>query len=287
MAMMHADVSEIDVAARRLRILHSSVREVTQPASTRIGPRRQWGIQLILVHSGLMTVRVDDRVPFDVPAGHMCILLPGHGEVISFPAAHDTRQTLVSGTLDDLTPQMHTWLESVRPTRPLSAALTYLAREAVVTTQTRLTANGALIDALATALLWRFIAEFENYPAALPAPIENARLFIHNNLTESIDLADVARSAFVTPPHLVRLFREHMDTTPMRYLWDRRITLGIELLTDTGLTVSAVAQRCGFKTSFHFARRIREATGLTPSELRSSHWEAGRPTPSENPGAAT
>lgn len=278
-AMMHTPVSEIDDRTRRLRLLHSSVREVSQPASTRIGPRLQRGIQLILVHSGRMTVSIDDRAPYDVTAGHMCILLPGHTELIAFPPDSDTRQTLLGGVLDDLSPQMHQWLEAVRPMRPLSAALTYLAREAVVTTQTRLTAHGALIDALATSLLWRFIAEFENSPAALPGPIETARLFIHNHLTEQINLADVAGAAFVTSPHLVRLFREHMDTTPMRYLWNRRITLGIELLTDTGLTVAAVAERSGFKTSFHFARRIREATGLTPTELRTSKWQADPTNP--------
>lgn len=273
MAGMSAHVSGIDAASRRLRIVNSVARSVLHPSGSQIGPRYQGNVQLMLVHAGAMVVRIDDRDPYTVPAGRMCLLMPGHTEVIEFTAGADTRQTFVRGELDELTPQMRRWLESVRPTRPLSSALTYLAREALTSEQTRLTAQGALVDALATALLWRFIAEFENFPAALPAPIEAARLFIHRNVDADIDLTQVATAAAVSPEHLVRLFREHMDTTPMRYVWDRRVTLGVELLTSTGLTVGSVAARSGFKTSFHFARKIKEATGLSPTALRESNWQ--------------
>ncbi|WP_206673670.1 helix-turn-helix transcriptional regulator [Pseudactinotalea terrae] len=231
---------------------------------------------MLLIHAGAMSVTIDRRDPYPVPAGQMCLLLPGHDEVISFGEADTTRQTLVRGTPVDLSDDMRTWLESLRPTRRLSAALTYISREAVVSEQTRLTAHGALVDALATALLWRFVAEFENYPAALPQPIEAARLYIHDNLGSDIDLADIAGSAHVTGPYLIRLFREHMGTTPIKYLWDRRITLGVELLTSSGLSVTRVAERAGFASSFHFARKIKQATGQTPTQLRSSAWSGTR-----------
>ena len=274
MAAMDGSVSEIDDRARRMRIAHATAHEIVQPAGSRIGPRRQHEIHLILIHSGSIRLVVDEQPARDVAAGQLCLLLPGHTNEIVVDDAADTRQTLVRGTLEDVTPEMRGWLESLRPTRPLSSALTYLAREAVVTEQTRLTADGALLDALATALLWRFIAEFRNLPAALPAPIEAARLYIHTHVGEPVTLDDVAGAASVTPPHLIRLFRTHMNTTPMRYLWDRRISLGVELLTSTGLPVGSVAVRCGFKTSFHFARKIKEVTGLPPSALRESRWQA-------------
>lgn len=272
MAGVSDHVSGIDVASRRMRIVDSVVRSVVHTPGSRIGPRAQDNVELMLIHAGTMVVHIDDRAPYVVPAGQMCIQLPGHTEVIDFAEGAETRQTLVRGRLDDLTPQMNRWLEAVRPTRPLSSAMTYLAREALITEQTRLTAQGALVDALATALLWRFIAEFENLPAALPAPIEDARLFIHRNVQRDIDLAAIAAAAKVSPEHLIRLFREHMDTTPMRYLWGRRVTHGIELLTSSGLPVGTIAANSGFKTSFHFARKVKEVTGQSPTALRASNW---------------
>ncbi|MFE7506974.1 helix-turn-helix transcriptional regulator [Promicromonospora sp. NPDC057488] len=263
-------MSQFDASARRLRIADATARQLVQPAGSRIGPRRQQEIQLMLIHSGSMTLRLDGGAPRHVSTGEICLLLPGHTEEIRFDEHLDTHETLVRGRMENSTPQMRVWLESLRPTRTLSSALTYLAREAVTTEQTRLTADGALVDALATAVLWRFIAEFRNLPAALPGSIEDARLFIHQHLGEPITLTDIARAATVTPAHLVRMFRTHMDTTPIRYLWDRRISLGVELLTSTGLPVGSIAVRCGFKTSFHFSRKVKETTGLSPSELRTS-----------------
>ncbi|SDL84456.1 AraC family transcriptional regulator, arabinose operon regulatory protein [Glycomyces sambucus] len=241
-----------------------------QPAGSRIGPRRRQEIQLMLIHAGSMRLRLDGGPPRQVAAGEICLLLPGHTEEIRFDGDVDTHETLVRGRMEQATDQMRAWLEALRPNRTLSSALTYLAREAVTTEQTRLTADGALVDALATALLWRFIAEFRNLPAALPASIETARLFIHDHLDRPVTLTDIARAASVTPAHLVRMFRSHMDTTPVQYLWDRRISLGVELLTSTGLTVGSIATRCGFKTSFHFSRKVKESTGLSPTDLRTS-----------------
>ncbi len=264
------DAQSFDAQSRRLRMTDATARQLVQPAGSRIGPRLQQEVQLMLVHAGSMTVRIDGGEPRTVPAGQICLLLPGHTEQIRFDPDEDTRETLVRGRMEGATDRMRAWLTSLRPTRTLSSALTYLAREAVVTEQTRLTADGALVDALATALLWRFIAEFRNLPAALPRPIEDARMFIHRHLDEPVTLADIAAAAAVTPGHLVRMFNAHMDTTPIRYLWDRRISLGVELLTSTGLPVGSIAVRCGFKTSFHFARKIKDATGLSPTELRTS-----------------
>jgi len=272
MARVSELVSGIDAASRRMRIVNSMIRSVIHAPGSRIGPRVQGHVQLMLIHAGTMVVHVDDRAPYVVPAGQMCILLPGHSEVIDFAEGANTRQTLVRGELDQLTPRMSRWLENVRPTRPLSSAMTYLAREALITEQTRITAQGALVDALATALMWRFIAEFENLPAALPASVEDARLFVHRNIESDIDLAAISAAANVSSEHLVRLFREHMDTTPMRYLWDRRVTHGIELLTSSGLSVGSIAASSGFKTSFHFSRKVKEATGLSPTALRAYAW---------------
>lgn len=259
-------------ADRRLHLVHAVAREMTHPAGSQIGPRVQHQLQFMLVHSGSMSVTLNDELEFTVPAGQVCLLLPGRSETIRMSPGRDVRQILVRGDLEDVSESMWDWLSTRRPTRQLSAAMTYLAREAAITEQTRLTAQGALVDALATALLWRFIAEFENYPSALPPIVESARLFIHKHVTEDIHLPDIASSASVTPAYLIRLFRAHLGTTPAQYLWERRITLGIELLTSTGLPIAEVAKRSGFKTSFHFARRIKEATGQSPLELRNKNW---------------
>jgi AraC-like DNA-binding protein len=70
-----------------------------------------------------------------------------------------------------------------------------------------------------------------------------------------------------------RAFRADYGTTPKAYLWQRRVALGVDLLGNTGLSLSAVAEQWGFRTAHHFSRRIKQATGLPPAALRRVQWD--------------
>ena len=96
---------------------------------------------------------------------------------------------------------------------------------------------------------------------------------MHAHLAEPLTLDMIAMAAAVSPSHLIRLFRQQLNTTPMAYLWERRVGQGIDLLRQTGLSVGEIAKRCGFQTSYHFSRRVRQATGLSPLEVRQQAWQ--------------
>ena len=245
-------VSEIDV----------SVGMVTYPPGGTLGPRRQLDVQLVLVHSGSATVWVDDE-PRRLRAGEVGLLLPGHRERFAFDAAVATRHSWVQVRAPDLD------AAGLPPALPLSPALDALVREAVAA----LPGPRPLLAHLAAAVLWRYAAEAARGAPERARPVDDARRFIHAHLADpGLTLADVARAAHVTPAHLVRAFRAEQGTTPMAHLWERRTALGAELLTHTGLPLKAVAERCGFRTTHHFSRRVRQATGLPPGALRRERW---------------
>ena len=70
----------------------------------------------------------------------------------------------------------------------------------------------------------------------------------------------------------MRAFRAEHGTTPMAYLWERRTALGIDLLSHTGLPLKAVAERCGFRTTHHFSRRVRAATACRRGRCGATRW---------------
>ncbi len=39
------------------------------------------------------------------------------------------------------------------------------------------------------------------------------------------------------------------------------------------VSVGEIAKRSGFQTSYHFSRRVRQATGLSPLEVRQQAWQ--------------
>ena len=129
---------------------------------------------------------------------------------------------------------------------------------------------------LAAAVFWEFVsssgpAEVSSQNARLPESVKRVQAYIRQNYYSDVHLGQLSEIAFVTPEHLIRLFRSHLDTTPMRYLRDVRVRQGISFLSHTGITVERIAFNCGFKTAAHFSRCIKQATGQTPSEIRARH----------------
>lgn len=54
----------------------------------------------------------------------------------------------------------------------------------------------------------------------------------------------------------------------MQMLWRRRVETGVALLQSTGLPIAEIACRPGFKSKFHFSRRVNMRTGSLPGMLR-------------------
>jgi AraC-like DNA-binding protein len=71
---------------------------------------------------------------------------------------------------------------------------------------------------------------------------------------------------------LIRKFQTSLGQTPGRYLWQLRTEKGLGMLRNSGLTVAEIAELCGFSNPFHFSRRVRATTGISPREVRRKAW---------------
>jgi AraC-like DNA-binding protein len=242
-----------------------SAGEVTYPPGGTLGPRRQDDVQLVVLHSGSMTVWVDGE-PRGAGPGTVSLLLPGHDERFAFDSHRPTRHSWMQARVPEIPDDVHARLAGLPLSLPLSPAMADLERLLLG----RVTEP--LLLALGASMLWRYVAEADAAVAPTSAPVESALSFVHDNLARPLSLRDIAHAAGVAPAHLSRLFRAHVGTTPMAYVWGRRVDAGVELLASTGLPVGTIAERCGFQTSFHFARRVRRATGATPTEIRRRAW---------------
>jgi AraC family transcriptional regulator of arabinose operon len=198
------------------------------------------------------------------------LLLPGHEERFAFAPDRATRHSWVQAHAPELPIGVEARLRALPLAVPLSPAMADLER---LLLEHAGTGSDPLLLALAASMVWRYVAEGEARSVAPPGPVEQARAYVHDHLPEPLSLPAIAAAAGVVPAHLSRLFRARLGTTPMAYVWKRRVDAGVELLTSTGLPVGVIAERCGFQTSFHFSRRVRRATGLAPTELRRRAWE--------------
>lgn len=82
-------------------------------------------------------------------------------------------------------------------------------------------------------------------------------------------VGDLVKLSGYTRSHFARAFRLQMGISPREYLINTRISLAKELLRESALSVTEVAQRAGYGEIFRFSRQFKQRTGLTPSDYRS------------------
>jgi AraC family transcriptional regulator of arabinose operon len=238
-----------------------------------VGPRTQRDYQLVIVLLGEARVTVDGATRV-IPPGSVTLLLPGGREQFRFSRAHRTHHTWCSVRPDEVSGPLRKRLAGLPPVQTQSETFDLLMQAAFSIVAWRKPEGQRMLRHLGLTLLEEYVrmAKEGLDEADRESPWERARLFLEEHCAEEGCLAGAARVAGITPQHLIRLFRQHYEVTPGRYLWQTRVERGAGLLTATGLTVSEIADRCGFKNPFHFSRLLRKMQGVSPRELRQRAW---------------
>ena len=105
--------------------------------------------------------------------------------------------------------------------------------------------------------------------AVRPPWVDRARDMIHARFREhGLRVAHLAAAVGVHPVHLARIFRDEYGATPGEYLRRVRIEWAAEMLIDTALSLTVIADTAGFADQSHFTRAFRRAFGTTPAAWR-------------------
>ena len=100
--------------------------------------------------------------------------------------------------------------------------------------------------------------------------LRRAETYMREHFTEPyIPLSVLAELAGTTEEYFRHRFRAVYGVPPLRYINDLRLTCARELLTQSTLSVSAVAASSGFTEPNYFSRFFRARTGFSPEEYRA------------------
>ncbi|MHC4871844.1 MAG: helix-turn-helix transcriptional regulator [Planctomycetota bacterium] len=103
----------------------------------------------------------------------------------------------------------------------------------------------------------------------LPDMVKDALTYIHRRFyNHEIDLEKIASSAHTSKRHIDRMFKQHLNITPMKYLRKRRIEYAKSLLIQGNLRISEIAEASGYPDQLHFSRVFKNEVGVSPSEYR-------------------
>ncbi|HWC64690.1 MAG TPA: AlkA N-terminal domain-containing protein, partial [Thermoanaerobaculia bacterium] len=100
------------------------------------------------------------------------------------------------------------------------------------------------------------------------ATVSRALRLIHEGAFTTPSVAELSRRLGVSARHLDRLFTSHLGASPTAVVRTWRLNAARELISDTDLPMSVVAQAAGFGSVRRFNDSIRRLYGRTPTALR-------------------
>ena len=137
----------------------------------------------------------------------------------------------------------------------------------------------ALLAALMNANVEDF-SEWRRLPAVDRRSVPDFRVrrairFLENNLGRDFTLADVARAAGLSRPHLFEVFRRNTGVTPQLYYNALRMEAAYSALPGAGETIAGLSASLGFAAPGAFTRFFRNNLGIAPRDYRRSLRETG------------
>lgn len=103
---------------------------------------------------------------------------------------------------------------------------------------------------------------------------------IFSNLSERIDVAQMAKQAYLGTTQFHNIYRNLFGRSPMEDFIAARIHAAANELLNTNKSIAVIAEELGYSNPSHFSRQFREQTGMSPSQYRKA--DSLYPLPKKN-----
>lgn len=101
--------------------------------------------------------------------------------------------------------------------------------------------------------------------------VEQAYRYMNRSFQESITLDNIADHVHLNKNYLLRSFKKRYGMTPIDFLIRIRMDHAKILLSETDLSVSEIAERCGYSNSSFFCSTFKKRYGITPNQYRNAY----------------
>lgn len=92
------------------------------------------------------------------------------------------------------------------------------------------------------------------------------RYIEQNFMNPGLSNGELASKCYISEVYFRKLFVKKFGVTPKQFILDLRLNHAKQLLSEGTLKNTAIAQKCGFASPYHFCRAFKQKTGMTPTE---------------------
>ncbi len=94
--------------------------------------------------------------------------------------------------------------------------------------------------------------------------------YIHSHFRAQIDIDALAEMEHMSCTAFRTAFRKHTGVSPNEYIISQRISAACRLLSQTDMSISAIAADVGYGDQYYFSRIFKKKVGMPPLKYRHS-----------------
>ena len=136
----------------------------------------------------------------------------------------------------------------------------------------------AILNRILTSYATRAVDPDKARESLAPGKVRIVLDYIDANLGANLRLAQLCAVAGFSRAHFARAFRRATGLTPHAYVTLRRLAHAVDLVAKREVSVTEIAQTCGFADSAHLTRCFRLRFGFVPSQMLREHRASIKPT---------
>jgi len=92
--------------------------------------------------------------------------------------------------------------------------------------------------------------------------------YMRGHVSEQLSLNDLAKMSNLDPTYFHKLYTAAFGATPAQRLLRYRIKAAKTGLLSANISLSDLAEKCGFSSQTYFCYKFRQVTGMTPTQYR-------------------
>ena len=114
------------------------------------------------------------------------------------------------------------------------------------------------------------VAEREAGMQHHPTALSRMMVYIKKNLTKPITPPEICAYCGISASYGARLFRKHMNMTMTEYINSEKLSYAWELMCNTSLKLTEIADYLGYCDVYYFSRRFKRKFGKSPNQMLSA-----------------